>query len=109
MYARYSHRLWPGVSRAGSAIGGSQPIAGIAAVIRCASQLSFYRREHRFCLGQRISLQSRDRQGVVLASQMEPYLEGGNIAMRSPRKDPTQRSLPIGIATVPDAKDWLFD
>jgi hypothetical protein len=36
------------------------------------------------------------------------YLEAGNMAMRSPRKDPTQRSLPIGIATVPDAKDSVF-
>ena len=36
------------------------------------------------------------------------YLETGNMAMRSPRKDPTQRSLPIGMATVPDAKDSVF-
>jgi hypothetical protein len=36
------------------------------------------------------------------------YLEAGKIAMRSPRKDPTQRLLPIGTATVPDAKDSLF-
>jgi len=38
----------------------------------------------------------------------QSYLEAGNMAMRSPRKDPTQKSLPIGIATVPDAKDSVF-
>jgi hypothetical protein len=55
-------------------------------------------------------------QAVTIARQVvqrivemtQGYLEAGNMAMRSPRKDPTQRSLPIGIATVPDAKDSVF-
>jgi len=95
------------------AVIGARPAESSAPPPQCADPGALYQNATDSCIrlgeparGWRHNIdEARARQSRLLA---ESYLEAGNMAMRSPRKDPTQRSLPIGIATVPDAKDSVF-